>query len=243
MSANITPLLLLPGLWCDSTIWAPQCVALADFAPIVADYGDARTLPEMAARALAAAPPRFALAGHSMGARVALEIVDQAPERVERLALLDTGVHPVAAGEAEKRHALCDLGRTRGVEALIDAWLPPMLLPAHRDVPAIAGPLRAMCRRAGLAQFEAQIEALLARADRRDLLPTIAVPTLVGVGRDDTWSPVAQHREIADAIPGSTFTIFEDSGHMAPVEAADSVTAALRRWLEPSDQDPVRGRT
>ena len=235
MSANERPLLLLPGLWCDQTIWAPQLKCLSAFAPQVADYGDARTLGEMAARALASAPPRFALAGHSMGARVALEIVRQAPDRVERLALLDTGVHPVTPDEADKRYALRDLGRTQGVDALIDAWLLPMLLPAHRYLPAIVEPLRAMCRRGGLAMFEAQIEALLGRPDPRDLLATIAVPTLIGVGRDDQWSPVEQHREIAALIPGSELTIFEGSGHMAPVEAPEAVTAALRRWLEPSE--------
>ena len=80
--------------------------------------------------------------------------------------------------------------------------------------------------------FETQIGALLARPDPRDLLPGIAVPTLIGVGRQDQWSPVAQHQEIASAISGSTLTIFESSGHMAPFEAPEAVTAALRRWLE-----------
>lgn len=225
-------LLLLPGLWCDRTIWTNQLRTLADLAPVVADYGDTATLDDMAGRALAAAPPRFALAGHSMGARVALEVLRQAPERVERLALLDTGIHPVRTGEAELRHAQRDLGRELGIEALIDAWLLPMLLPEHRDIPAIVDPLRAMCRRGGLAMFEAQIAALLSRPDPGDLLQGIAVPTLIGVGRQDQWSPVAQHREIAAAIPGSEITIFESSGHMAPFEAPDAVTAALRRWLE-----------
>jgi len=233
MSANEpVSLLLLPGLWCDRTIWVQQLGSLSDFAPLVPDYGDASSLVDMAARALAIAPPRFALAGHSMGARVALEIMRQAPERVEKLALLDTGIHPVRPGEADKRLAQVALGKARGVDALIDEWLPPMLLPEHRGVPGIVDPLRRMCRRGGLAMFEAQIDALLARADPRDLLPTIAVPTLVGVGRQDQWSPVEQHQEIAAAIRGSDLTIFDASGHMAPVEAPEAVTAALRRWLE-----------
>lgn len=233
MSANNVPLLvLLPGLWCDRTIWSHQLDSLTDFAPLVADYGDADTLGEMAARTLAAAPSRFAVAGHSMGARVALEVLRQAPDRVERLALLDTGIHPVRPGEAELRHAQRDLGLELGIEALIDAWLLPMLLPEHREIPAIVDPLRAMCRRGGMAMFEAQIGAMLSRADPRDLLSAVAVPTLIGVGREDQWSPVEQHREMAAAIPGSTLTIFESSGHMAPFEAPEAVTAALRRWLE-----------
>lgn len=225
-------LVLLPGLWCDRTIWTPQLDALADFAVLAAEYGDAGSLGEMAARALAAAPPRFSLAGHSMGARVALEVLRQAPDRVERLALLDTGIHPVRPGEAGHRMGQINLGRERGVEALIDGWLLPMLHPEHRALPGIVDPLRAMCRRGGMAMFEAQNRALLSRPDPRDLLPGIAVPTLIGVGRQDQWSPVEQHREIAEAIPGSTLTIFESSGHMAPFEAPEAVTAALRRWLD-----------
>jgi pimeloyl-ACP methyl ester carboxylesterase len=163
---------------------------------------------------------------------VALEVMRLAPDRVERLALLDTGIHPVRPGETEQRQAQVHLGREHGIEALIDAWLLPMLLPEHRELPGIIDSLRAMCRRGGLAMFATQIGALLARPDPRDLLPGITVPTLIGVGRQDQWSPVAQHREIAAAIPGSTLTIFEASGHMAPFEAPEAVTAALRRWLE-----------
>lgn len=232
MKQSPAPLLLLPGLLCDATIWAPQQDVFAEVGVTVADYGDANRLEEMARRALARAPARVSLAGHSMGARVALEVLRIAPERVERLALLSTGMHPVRPGEAEKRHGLLDLGRAQGVDALIDAWLPPMVHESRRSDPEIMAPLRDMCRRAGLATYAAQIAALLARPDPTDLLGRIAVPTLVATGRQDGWSPVDQHVEIASAIPGSTFLVFEESGHMAPFEVPDQVNAALRRWLE-----------
>lgn len=225
------PLLLLPGLMCDATIWSAQARAFAPLGAAVAEYGHARSFGDMARRALELAPPRFSLAGHSMGARVALEVVRLAPERVERLALLDTGVHPVGPSEPAKRHALVELGRRDGVEALIDAWLPPMVHPARRADATFMQPLRAMCVRAGVALFAAQVEALLARPDPRPLLASLACPTLVGVGRQDEWSPLEQHREIAAAIPGSRLVIFEDAGHMAPFEAPDQVTAALDAWL------------
>lgn len=225
------PLLLLPGLWCDHTVWQPQLSAFAAHAPIVAHYPDARDFTDMAYRALDVAPDRFALVGHSMGARVALEIMRVAPERVDRLALLDTGIHAVRPGEAEKRYAQRDLGLTNGVDALIEAWLPPMLLEAHRNVPAIYDPLRDMCRRGGVEMYAAHIEALLARPETDSVLRSIRVPTLVGVGRQDQWSPVSQHAEIVAAIAGSELTIFEDSGHMATVEAPEAVNAALSRWL------------
>jgi pimeloyl-ACP methyl ester carboxylesterase len=223
---------LLPGLLCDQTIWSAQIDALAQLGAVgVPGYAGARSLDAMAGRVLESAPPRFSLAGHSMGARVALEVVRLAPERVERLALLDTGVHPVQLGEAEKRYALLELGRREGIEALVDAWLPPMVHPARRGDPAVLEPLRAMCIRAGLDSYEAQITALLGRSDQRLILPTIQCPTLVATGREDSWSPVAQHQEIAAAIAGSELVVFEDAGHMAPFETPAPVTAALERWL------------
>lgn len=229
--AGAVPLLFLHGLLCDARVWSAQRDALAPAHPIVfADYRDARTIGEMAERALASAPARFALVGHSMGGRVALEICRIAPERVERLALLSTGVHLPRAGEAAKRHALLALGRSEGIEALVDRWLPPMVAPRRRT-DAFLAPLRAMCIDVGLDRFESQIEALLARPEVASLLPRIACPTLVAVGREDEWSPVDQHRDIAAAIPAAELVVFEDCGHMAPVEAPDALTEALRRWL------------
>jgi pimeloyl-ACP methyl ester carboxylesterase len=185
----------------------------------------------MAVQVLKSAPERISLAGHSMGARVALEMYRLAPERIERLALLDTGVHPLAPGETEKRMALFKLGQREGMEALVDAWLPPMVHPNRRDDRAFMQPLRRMCLRAGLEQFESQMIALLERPDVRSLLAGISCPTLVGVGSDDAWAPVDQHREIADAIPGATLVIFDHAGHMSPAETPEQVSEALRQWL------------
>ena len=185
----------------------------------------------MAESVLAAAPARMSLAGHSMGARVALEVVRLDPARVERLALLDTGVHPLAPGELDKRNALIELGRSEGMDALIDAWLPPMVHPDRRSDPAFMEPLIAMCRRAGLESFVNQVRALIDRPDARLMLPTLQCPVLVGVGSHDEWARPAQHREFADRIPGAQLVVFEDAGHMAPVEAPDAVTAALLKWL------------
>lgn len=227
------PPLMLPGLMCDHSIWDAQVRGLADYSPIaVPGYGLARSLAEMAQRALELAPPVFSLVGHSMGARVALEVFRLAPERVERLALLDTGIHPLQPGETDKRQALLDIGRNHGIERLVDEWLPPMVHPDRRDDAEIMAPMYAMSCAGGFERVEAQIEALLGRADVMPLLATIRVPTLVATGRQDEWSPVAQHERMAELIPGAELVIFEDSGHMAPVEVPDQVNAALRRWLE-----------
>ena len=189
--SRAAPPLFLPGLLCDQRIWAPQLHALANHDPVaVSGYGDASSLIAMAEHAMSLAPPTFSLVGHSMGARVALEVFRLAPDRVERLALLDTGIHPLAPGEREKRLALLELGRREGMARLVDAWLPPMVHPDRRADRAFLAPLEAMSAGFGTAGFEAQITALITRPDPIPLLPTIRCPTLIGVGRQDEWSPV-----------------------------------------------------
>lgn len=224
---------LLPGLLCDRAIFAPQVAALeaAGFAVAVADFRDFDSITAMAEAVLTAAPPRFALAGHSMGGRAALEVMRLAPSRVERLALLDTGIHPRRPGEAEKRQALIDLAKAEGMRALAAQWLPPMVHPAHLKDAALMGALTAMVERMSPQIYERQVKALLNRPDAGAVLGGIRCEVMVGVGRQDAWSPLAQHEEIAAAIPQARLVIFEDCGHMAPLEAPAAVNAALLRWL------------
>jgi pimeloyl-ACP methyl ester carboxylesterase len=224
------PLLVLPGLMCDSRIFAAQLAAFPQAIP-AAGYGNTDDLGEMAAIVLAGAPARFALLGHSMGARVALEVVRRAPERVSRLALVSTGVHLPTAGEAPKRHALRDLGRARGMAVLVDSWLPPMVAPSRREDASLLTPLREMCIGAGLPQFEAQIAALLARPEVESLLPHLACPVLVAVGSEDQWSPPEQHAAMAALIPDARLVIIEGAGHMLPVEAPGLLNQAIAEWL------------
>ncbi|MEG3089089.1 alpha/beta fold hydrolase [Sphingomonas sp. PB4P5] len=225
------PIVLLPGLLCDARIFRGQLAAF-DTAVMAPDYGDLDDLGAMAERVLAHAPGRFAMLGHSMGGRVALEVWRRAPQRVGRLALVSTGVHPRRAGEQEKRHALRDLGRTQGIAALVDAWLPPMLGMATAQDAGLVARLADMCRAAGMARYEAQEAALLARPEVLHLLPTIDCPVLVMVGSEDRWSPPEQHRAIAAAIPHAALVVIDGAGHMVPAEAPIAVNDALGDWLE-----------
>jgi len=233
-NSSATPLLLLPGLICDARIWAPQVESLRADRPVHAinGYGDADSFAVMAERVLADAPARFALAGHSMGGRVALEIFRRAPERVAGLALVSTGVHPPRPGEAEKRFALLARGVEQGMDALIDAWLPPMVWEPNRLQTGLMERLAQMCADMGLDTFERQVRALLGRPEVESLLPAIRCPALVAVGAHDAWATPEQHHAIAAGITGATLAIIEDAGHMLPVEQPERMTATLVSWLE-----------
>jgi pimeloyl-ACP methyl ester carboxylesterase len=222
---------ILPGLLCDSRMFVRQLEAFPRVVVLDGFYGGSKSIEAMASWALERLPRRCALIGHSMGGRVALEMVRRAPERATRLLLCSTGVHPPQPGEAEKRHALRDLGRSKGFAALVDSWLPPMLSPAAREEADLVARLRAMCVSAGQKIFEAQIEALLARPPVEALLARLTCPTLVSVGDLDAWSPVAQHRDIAAAIPGAELRIVPGAGHMLPVEAPEAFNACISQWL------------
>ena len=228
-----TRICLLPGLICSDYVWSSQVRDLESYGVLVVPgYGPAASITAMAESVLDIMPERVALAGHSMGARVALEIFRMAPERIERIALLDTGVHPRQPGERAKRMRLLETGKRHGMQALVDEWLPPMVHPRRRQDDEFMAPLRQMAVDAGIEQFERQIRALLARPNATSLLSQINCPALVAVGRQDEWSPVEQHEAIAAAIPDADLVVFEDAGHMAPLETPDEVSKALINWLE-----------
>lgn len=227
-------LLFLPGLICDARIFAPQLAAFPG-SQAVNGYGLADSLPAMAKVALEFADrqgtEQFDLFGHSMGGRIALEVLRLAPHRVRRLALSSTGVHSLGAAEPDKRHALKAIGHRDGFETLVDTWLPPMVAEHNRADEALYSPMRQMCLDQSQEMFDAQIGALLGRPEQRSLLETIQCPTLVMTGELDAWSPPAQHEAIAAAIPNSTLVIVKGAGHMLPLEAPECVNDAITSWL------------
>lgn len=225
-------IVLLPGLLSDAFVWANQAKALKPYADVfIADFSQLDSIEAMARSALALTDGPIVAIGHSMGARVALEMVRLAPERIEKLGLLDTGIHPRREGEEATRQVLVDLGFEKGMEALADRWLPPMVHDGRHGDRVFMEPMRAMVMRYTPEQHRGQIQALLGRPDARSHLSSIACSTLVMVGRQDRWSPVAQNEEIAALIPNAEFVVIEDSGHFAPVERPEQVTEALLNWL------------
>lgn len=229
--------ILLHGLLCDHTVWARQQEALADARVFVPALGELPSISAMAEHVLAHAPTeRFALAGHSMGGRVALEVMRIAPQRVERLALLDTGVDPITEGagganEREQRLALLQLARDKGMREMGRQWARGMVHPSRLETPLFEEILDMIARQTP-ELFESQIGALLARPDAGGLLAGIVCPTLLMCGRQDMWSPLARHERMSALLPGSRLVVVEESGHMTTMEQPAVVSAALTSWLQ-----------
>lgn len=224
------PLVLVPGLRCDAYLWHAVIARLEATAPVVADVSLDDTIAGMARRILAAAPPRFALAGLSMGGYVALEIIRQAPGRVTHLALLDTNARPDSEEKRAARRAEMDLVR-QGKSALVSRLgLPNLLATAHLGGP-IAEAVHEMTMRVPAAVYLRQQEAIMSRRDSRPFLKNIAIPTLVGVGAEDKLIPPALSEEMATAIPGAELVVFANAGHISTLEAPEAVASAMKAWL------------
>jgi pimeloyl-ACP methyl ester carboxylesterase len=226
-------LILVPGLLCDARLWRPQVDALAGIADCrVADATRSDTMAGLARDLLDDSPfDRFALAGLSMGGYVALEVMRQAPERVTRLALLDTSARADAPEQSQKRRefiALAERGRFVGVT---DALVPLLVHPSRLGDAALVAAIKAMAKTVGKEAFVRQERAIMSRADSLPLLPRIACPTLVLCGREDTLTPLARHEEIAAGVPNARLEVIDDCGHLSTLEQPDAVSAALARWL------------
>jgi len=226
-------LVAVPGLLLDQRLWERQTPLLGHDrevqVPLLRRHA---SIAAMAHAVLAEAPERFALCGLSMGGIVALEIVRAAPERVTRLALLDTQARADTAESTAGRREMLDLAQRRGFEPVIEQLLPRLVHPRLRDDAPTRRLLHEMAETIGLEGFEAQQEALIGRIDQRPNLPAIACPTLVLCGRQDALTPVDRHEEMAAAIPDATLVVLPECGHLSPLERPDMVTAQLRAWLD-----------
>jgi pimeloyl-ACP methyl ester carboxylesterase len=225
------PIVLLPGLICDHRLWRDVIDGLKDgVAPMVADLRLDDSIAGMAARTLAAAPPRFALAGLSMGGYVALEIMRQASDRITHLALLDTSARADTEERRETRRKGIEMigqGKFIGVSR---GLLGSLLAPQHLGTP-IADEVQAMSERVGPDVYVRQQRAIMNRIDSLPTLKNIAVPTLVGVGALDKMTPPELAEEMAEGISGAELARFPGAAHLPTMENPVPVVAAMRRWL------------
>ncbi|NLQ17305.1 alpha/beta fold hydrolase [Marinomonas sp. M1K-6] len=228
-------LVCLAGLLCDDRMWQGVAAQLEQDADVeIMSFAGFDDLTAMAQHVLSSVEGDFALAGHSMGGRVALEIYRLAPQRITHLALLNTGVHPKSDQEIPGRMRLIDAAKSKGMPALARQWLVPMMSPKGLQDAELMANLTQMVESYSVDDFEKQIHALIQRPNAEAQLAQISVPTLLLSGTQDTWSPVEQHRLIQHKIVGSELVVIEDAGHMAPVEAPIPVANALKSWLQKS---------
>lgn len=222
----------VPGLLCDAAMWAHQITHLEDIADChVGDTRQDDTIAGMAETILANAPDRFALAGLSMGGYVSMEIMRQAPERVTKLALLDTAAPADSEERRQRRMELIKLAEIGEFKGVAPRLLPQFIHPDRLQDGRLTDSIMEMTQRVGRDAFLRQQNAILGRIDSRPSLKDIAVPTLVLCGRQDELTPVERHEEIAGLIPGARLSIVEDSGHMSTMERPQAVTVLLRDWL------------
>jgi pimeloyl-ACP methyl ester carboxylesterase len=225
-------LVLLPGLLNTRRVYAAQIAALADAADIVVPELTAYdSMTAMAEAVLAAAPDRFALGGFSMGGYVAFEVLRRAPQRVERLALIDTQAGPDTPEATARRRGFIEqtkIGRFHGVQPSL---LPSLVHPSRLQDTDVIQPILDMGREIGPEGFVREQKAIMSRPDSRPMLAGIYMPTLVICGRQDLAIPLPRAEEMATTIPDARLAVLEVCGHMAPLERPAEVSAALRRWL------------
>ena len=227
------PLVLVPGLSCNAALYAPQWPALADGRPIlVADHARDDTLPAIVKRLLEAAPPRFALCGLSMGGYIAFEVLRQAPERVTRLALLDTSARPATPETNLPREQMIALAGKGAFDNVTTLLWQRLVAPARLTDEPLRLLVRRMADEVGADGFVRQQKAIMKRPDSRPVLEGLSIPVLVLVGQEDEITPVAEAREMAGlAGRAARLVAVPHCGHLSTLEAPETVTAELLRWL------------
>lgn len=231
MPANT--LVLIPGLLNDSALWAYQIEQLSDLVDrvVVPDISRYDDIALIAAQVLTETEGDLAVAGLSMGGYVAFEILRQAPERVERLALIGTSARRDSDEQRRRRRGLIELAEKGRFKGVTPRLLPMLVHESRLQDETVTGPIFEMAARIGKDGFIRQQKAILGRPDSRDLLPTVAVPALVMVGRQDQLTPPHLAEEMTAGIAGASLHMVEECGHLPALERAGETAEAMRRWL------------
>jgi pimeloyl-ACP methyl ester carboxylesterase len=226
------PLVLVPGLLCSARLYAPQVAALWPYGQVtVADHRRDDSIDAIAARILANAPPRFALVGLSMGGFISMAVERLAPERVDRLALLDTSARADLPEQSAAREKLVALAQEGRLSDVVETLIPRFLHKSRLGDEALKRVVHEMATDTGVEAFARQQKALIGRIDSRASLANIKCPTLVLVGDGDILTPPNLSQEIAAAIPGARLVTVPNCGHLSTLEQPDAVNAALAEWL------------
>ena len=227
-------LVLLSGMMCDARMFAPQIAAFDSDYDIFVPELNAPNMPEMSAQVLANAPSvQLNLCGLSMGGIVAMEILRQAPERIARLALLDTNHLADATENYNKRtqwNADVKAGKLR--EIIVDWMKPNYLAKANREQQDLLDLFVEMAMDLGDEVFINQNLALRDRKSNEDILPQFGGPSLVLCGQEDALCPPERHEQMAALLPNATLEMPPNAGHISTLEQPEAVNEALRNWLQ-----------
>jgi pimeloyl-ACP methyl ester carboxylesterase len=239
MTNNKPPLVLIPGLMCDDAVWTPLLPWLEELStPHLVDHGDANSLTTMAEQVLKSVEGSFLMAGHSMGGRVAMQVMRLAPERLLGVALMDTGHKPLAEGEKgleerQKRQVLLDLAKSSGVRAMASEWVKGMVAPSRLSDSELIENILLMFERKSADIFERQIQALLSRPDGAPSLVHASCPVALICGEMDSWSPVSQHEEMSALLSAKPrVQVVLGAGHMCTMESPMAVASEMMKWIE-----------
>ncbi len=230
--AQSLPLVLVPGLTCTARLYGPQIEALWPYGQVaVADHRRDDDMAAIAARILSNAPPRFALCGLSMGGYIAFAMMRLAPERIAKLALLDTSARPDTPEQTAGRKTQIAMSQSGRYREIPDLSIPRYLNAKHQHEDRLTAIVRQMIAETGPEAFVRQLNAIMSRPDLRPLLASIKCPTSVLVGADDVATPPELNKEIAAGISGAKLAVVPDSGHLSTLEQPEAVNAALADWL------------
>jgi pimeloyl-ACP methyl ester carboxylesterase len=224
--------MLIPGLLLSARLYSEQVMSLWSQVPVlIANHVRDDSMAAIAARILATAPPRFSLAGLSMGGYIAFEILRQAPERVARLALLDTMARPDTPEASAARRAQMELARNGRFREVVSNLIPKLVHQSRQHDPGLRALVMQMGEEVGIEGYLRQQTANIARPDSRPTLATVRCPTLVVVGDHDQLTPPERAAEMAEGIAHAELVTVRDCGHLSPLEHPQVVTDALRAWL------------
>jgi pimeloyl-ACP methyl ester carboxylesterase len=225
-------LALIPGLLCDHRLWRNQIATLARYAEVVvADITRHQTISEMADAILQTSPPRFSIAGFSLGSQVALEIVRRSADRIERLALLSaTRGGLLHAAESAIRNAVSII-ESGGFDQYLEAAYPTYVGDSHIHDAALKLCFMNMAHTVGPVAGLRQMRALLAITSPFVNLDQIECPTIIIGGREDRRTTPGAHEPLAKEIPGSTLVIIDNAAHFTPLEQPETVSDVMRRWM------------
>ena len=227
------PIVLIPGLVCSPRLYGEQLPELWRFGPLfIADHTRDDSLEGIAQRILMAAPRRFALVGLSMGGYTAFEIMRSSPDRVARLALLNTSARADTSEQSDRRRAQIALARGGRFGEVLDQLFSVWVHPSRRDDEMLRRTVQRMAEETGPDVFVRQLTAIMTRRDSRPDLAAIRCPTLVLVGDGDNATPPERAAEIANGVPASRLVTIPECGHLSTLERPQHVTRALTEWLE-----------